>query len=571
MHLLAAGLAGLAALVTYLPALSNGFVWDDPLVLRQLRQFDDWWDLLIMPPEVPRYYYRPLVFLTYLLDRSVGGETPYWFHLSVVALHLANTLLVYRLAVVVLGNSVSVAFLAALLFAVTPIHVESVAWIAGRADVLACAFLLISALLVVRRSGWGGSYQLAAVMYFLALLAKESAITGMVVIPLLSRLHRRRIDWRDVAPFVVATIAYLLLRKQSGGAFIGGAESSLDVFESAQLTLQALGYYVVCSIAPVSITPYIASVPESPVYLVVGVLSMVAAALVPRALRATDRARCYGLLTWFFLTLMPSFVVLYRESASAPIADRYLYIPSVASCMLLAWLLVALARTLRLSVAWPVAAGLAFSAVLALRSATYARVWADDLSLWTEVIASGPPSALALTQLGSALMDAGRFEDAQRTLEAALKEPSTPTQLAMVHGNLGVVYRRQGKLTEAYEAFNAGARLAPHPVTFHGLGMTLMGLAEQAQGRGDSQAVVDNVRAARKALEIAIELGNSPSADGVFLEQWQPAKTYVLLGQVLGALGDGAAARAQYLAALGVEPNGPVANVARQQLLSLPP
>jgi tetratricopeptide (TPR) repeat protein len=239
--------------------------------------------------------------------------------------------------------------------------------------------------------------------------------------------------------------------------------------------------------------------------------------------------------------------------------------PSVASCVLIAWGLVAAFRYLRWSPAWAIASGLIVCAILAARTMTYARVWNDDLSFWKEVVASGSPSALANTQLASALMDVGDFESAERTLKSALTLPGTTTQQAMAYGNLGVIYRRKGSLDEALESFAASARHAPHPVTYHGLGLTLMAQAQQAQSRRDGRAVEDSVVRARAALETALELGKSAS-EGVYLEQWDPAKTHVLLGQVLNALGERSAARNQFQAALALQPSESVANVARQQL-----
>src|SRR5215470_14069743 len=93
---MAAALIVATAFLVYIPALRNGFIWDDPLVLQQLRAIHGLGDLVVMPPQIPRYYYRPLIFVSYLIDRSLGGELPFWFHLSVIALHALNCLLVFR-------------------------------------------------------------------------------------------------------------------------------------------------------------------------------------------------------------------------------------------------------------------------------------------------------------------------------------------------------------------------------------------------------------------------------------------------------------------------------------------
>src|SRR6185369_45216 len=132
----AAWLAVAAAFLFYLPALRNGFVWDDPRVLEKLRAIHGVGDLLVMPPQIPRFYYRPLIFVSYLADRALGGEAPIWFHLSVIAIHAINCLLVFRLAARMFRGEVAIAAISATLFAVWPTHVESVAWMAGRSDVI---------------------------------------------------------------------------------------------------------------------------------------------------------------------------------------------------------------------------------------------------------------------------------------------------------------------------------------------------------------------------------------------------------------------------------------------------
>src|SRR5262249_51506721 len=157
---MAAAISVVAAVLVYLPALRNGFVRDDPLVLQQLRAIRAWGDLVVLPPEVPRYYYRPLIFVSYLIDRGLGGETPFWFHLSVIAFHALNCLLVFRLAAHLFPHDLAVAATSAVLFAVFPTHVESVAWMAGRSDVIVCTLLLLTVLLALRReamwSAWLG-------------------------------------------------------------------------------------------------------------------------------------------------------------------------------------------------------------------------------------------------------------------------------------------------------------------------------------------------------------------------------------------------------------------------------
>jgi hypothetical protein len=131
--------AAIAAFLTYANSLSNGFVWDDPIILsRQLPVFDSVWTVLLPPRGIPQYspdYYRPITTASFLVDRAVGGEAPFAFHLSVVLAHAVTSALVCLFALRLFGPAgiaAAAALFAGLLFAVHPIHTESVSWAAGR-------------------------------------------------------------------------------------------------------------------------------------------------------------------------------------------------------------------------------------------------------------------------------------------------------------------------------------------------------------------------------------------------------------------------------------------------------
>ena len=183
--------AALAA-AAYANALANGLVWDDPIVLeRQLLAFRSLGDLFFPPANIPQFspdYYRPLTVLSYLVDRMVGGTSPFVFHLSVVLWHIATTFLVFRLGRVLfagLPQALAAAGFGAALFAVHPIHTESVAWGAGRSDVIAACFAVAAAVLYLQ-DRWSALLRAAAAaaLVFIAMLAKETAAALLLILPL---------------------------------------------------------------------------------------------------------------------------------------------------------------------------------------------------------------------------------------------------------------------------------------------------------------------------------------------------------------------------------------------------
>jgi tetratricopeptide (TPR) repeat protein len=568
-QLAAAALPVLAAFTVYLPALRNGFIWDDPLVLQQLRAIRSVGDLLIPPAIIPKFYFRPVIFVTYLIDRAIAGETPFWFHASVLAFHALNTLLVFLVARRLLGNGSLVPSLGALLFAVFPTHVESVAWMAGRSDVVVCTCMLLTLLLYIGQERAGTAW-LAGAAFLLALLSKEMAIACLVLLPLLDLLAGRGLRPSRCAPLALATGIYFVLRRLALGAVVGGMSTGAGPVQLALDVVRAIGFYVARAVAPIQLCAYIPEVPAAPIYLVVGLL---VPPLALACMAASWRRRHWQtafLVAWFFVTLAPSLTVIVRRSASAVVADRYLYVPSVASCILLAWALVRLADRWRLARRWAAATIIALCVAFSVEAVVYTGIWSDNLAFWSDVAAKVPADSLPHRELASALLERGRLADAEHALQQALAGKSDIEGRAMTYNNLGNLYRRLRRYDDAERAFEAGLQIAPHPTLYHNLGMTLMARVEQAQAAGDQATVRRDIVAARAAFEQALRLGSAPNAAQTFLE-WDGAKTHALLGQVLFSMGDRAGAREHLETSLRLQPTGPAADLTRRYLQQLPP
>ena len=556
-----------AALVVYARSLSGGFIWDDPIVLQQLRAIHSLRDLLLPPPIIPKFYFRPLIFLSYLLDRALGGETPFWFHASVLVFHGINVVLVFVLAKRLFADEQSVAAGAALLFAVFPTHVESVAWMAGRSDVIVCTFVLLAMLLFLERerswSAWLGS-----VAFLLGALSKELGLACVALVPALDLLSTGRLHWRRYVPLAIATLVYFALRRQALGAFVGGMPTATPVPQLTNEVLRAVGFYLVETIVPLQLCAYIPAVPAGAGYLLAGLLALgLGGALIVVAWQR-GRWPLAFLVAWFFITLTPSLTVIVRRSASAPVADRYLYVPSIAWCLLLSWAVVHLTRRLWLSARWTAATFAILSFILGVHALFYTRVWADDLSFWSDVAAKVPNDALPHRELATALLNRNRLDEADRELQRALAAPSDAAGQAMTYNQLGNLYRRLARYQEAEQALEAGIKLQPHPTLYHNLGMALMARLEEEQRQGDQPAMRRDIVRARDAFEQALRLGNLPGAAQGF-PQWDAAKTHALLGQVLFSIGQRDAAREHLETALHLEPTGPVAEVTRQYLRKL--
>jgi tetratricopeptide (TPR) repeat protein len=211
--------------------------------------------------------------------------------------------------------------------------------------------------------------------------------------------------------------------------------------------------------------------------------------------------------------------------------------------------------------------GIAIALVCASITWNYSAVWADEFAFWGRVVKTVPESPLAQAQFGSALMDRGDFDGAERALIFAARHSLGAEYKAIAYNNLSLIYRRKGKLDESEQVLMQALEIAPHPGLYHSLGMTYAAKAQADQARGDPDAVKQDLESAHLAFETALSVG--ASSDIGVLRQWEPAKTHGMLGQVLLALGDQAAARAHFEAALRLDPYGPTAAVTRRLLEAL--
>ena len=488
-----AALPALAAVAAYANALGNGFVWDDPIILdRQLVVFDSLRDVLLTPRDIPQYspdYYRPLTIASYLLDLWLGGGGPFAFHLSVVVAHAACAVLVALLAAQLLGRGRvprSAALAAGLLFAVHPVHTESVAWAAGRSDVLATLFLL--AALVVQRAG-PPSWPRAAATGGLALLALGAKEVGAALYPLLlfraqltgpaeispswpgrgpgggpdparPRATRGAADLlRDYAGFAAALAVYAALRGAALGSLSGEQAGEVAPTATLPLLFWAAAGYLRELVWPLPLNAYIDAVPRDALSLAALAAFLVATAASLRAWGRGDGVPLFSLL-WIAVALLPSLAIVWKIP-EVPMAERYLYLPSVGLCLLVAS---AGARAVATGVdARLLAAPLAAVAVGAF-AVTVARnpVWHDDVALWEDTVQKTAVSGMAWRSLGTAYQQRGRSAEARNALERALRFANSPRGLQVVHNNLGTLAMQDGDYPAALHSYEQALAANPN-------------------------------------------------------------------------------------------------------------
>ena len=212
-----AAVIGLALLVavSYFPALSGGFVWDDTAFAEEplVHRWSGLWDIWLSPGDISNEgHYWPLVYTTFWLEHKLWGLAPFGYHLVNLLLHLLNCVLVWRL---LLKLAVPGAWAVAAVFAVHPLHVESVAWIIERKDLLSTAFYLGAVLVWVRftETPTRGRYALALGLFVAGLLSKSMVVTlpaALVVWHWWKRGVVTATDWLRLAPFFAVGLAITL-------------------------------------------------------------------------------------------------------------------------------------------------------------------------------------------------------------------------------------------------------------------------------------------------------------------------------------------------------------------------
>lgn len=402
-------------MAAYAGALGAGFVLDDYHYILEHRELGVaaipglFWHAYVSGNDA---FYRPLSTADFALDRSLFGVSAAAFHASNVLWHIAATLALAWLLRAV--TSARVAFAASLLFALHPLHTEAVTGVIGRAELMAAFFFFVGCGLHLR-----GRAGLAALAYLCALLCKESGVTLPLVAIVLDARPRRLPDAiRRAWPFAVALVAYALLRVHAlAGATLPALAEYFVVATRAQSMMTAidvlgrdLGLMVwphpLCADYSYPSLP-IASLPHA----AVGAMALAALAASAWQWRAARLP-----VAWFALTIVPVSNLILRIGVL--MAERLLYLPSVAMCLAAALAYDALRERAR---PWIARAALA-SVALSFTALTMARNvdWQTPLSLWRDTVDKQPQSGLAHANLALSCLTVGDGACARAELERAV-------------------------------------------------------------------------------------------------------------------------------------------------------
>ncbi|MFI5349780.1 MAG: tetratricopeptide repeat protein [Elusimicrobiota bacterium] len=458
-------LLGLAALAHLTAIRSGGFIMDDDdsvtqnAALRSAEGLRDIW-LRVGPRAGGTVQYYPLTYTVFWFEHALWGDRPAGYHVVNVLLHALNAVLVYW---ILSGLGVPGALLGAALFAVHPVHAESVAWVTELKNVLSGAFYLLSLLCFLR----GRKYRALSVVLFGAALASKSATATLPAAILLilwwknGRATRR--DFVSVAPMAAMGLGAGLLtswveRTQVGAS---GAEWSLLFSQRIMIAGRALWFYAGKLLWPADLMFIY------PRWEIGGgvsdwlyPLSAVAALAGLWGLRKKIGRGPAAAGLYFAGTLLPAlgFFDFYFMRYSF-VADHFQYLASLGPLALFA------AGFSRARIRGGTAAAAALAALLAGLTWRQERIYASPQSLWSDTVWRNPACWLARHNLGEALLRQGnpdaavdQFRELLR-LRPDLEDARSDAALAI--NSLGVARARAGLPGEAIELFREALRLRP--------------------------------------------------------------------------------------------------------------
>jgi protein O-mannosyl-transferase len=511
--------------------------------------------------------WHPVTWLSHMLDVQIFGMAAGLHHLINVIFHIANTLLLFWLLLRITGSSGRSAVIAAL-FAVHPLHVESVAWIAERKDVLSTflGFLTIHAYVNYVRKPRQSTMLGVALIYALGLMAKPMLVTLPFLMILLDLWPLRRMHFE---PRQLHVLKQLIFEKAPLFIFAGLSCIATVAAQSrgrAVASMQLFPLHLRAANAAVSYAVYIGKmlwpsnlIPSyfyrpSPAWLVLSSISILLLITI-FAIRIGSR---YPFVVagwlWYLVSLFP--VIGLLQVGVQARADRYTYIPIIGLFVIAVWGATELLNSRRQKIMLAVAAG-SFVGLLAVAARNQVGYWKNDFTLWDHAVRTDPGNSYARSNYADALMSRGDLAGAVEQLTEALRI----TPLAETHDTLGIALYKRGLVSEALTHHYAAIRLNPQMASAHAnLGIIFLSQKkiEEAAARFREALKLDpqNPEILYDSGLALTKLGKNEEAVALYktalgMRPSDPA----LLGNILFALGKHGEAVEQYENSLKMKPD----------------
>ena len=572
------------AVFPYLSILANAFVYDDnaqvlnnPYIqnFRHLREIFTTTVWSYVGAQGVTNYYRPMMTFGYLLCYQMFGPLAYGFHLANLVFHAGVVCLLFLVTLRMFGSRL-IAFVGAGLFALHPVHTESVAWIAAVTDLQLTFFYLLTLLAFLKVAAPEGGrrpwLQLAmAGSFVLTLLSKEQAFTLPMLATAYEHFYRSDRDHTNLLQKAgryyllwLLALTYLLFRVRFFGALAPVVQISDLTWKETFLSAFALvGQYIWKLLWPVQLCAFYVFRRSSTlldVRVLAGLGALILLTLAFGLLWKRARIVSFAIL-WMVITLAP--VLNPRWMAANVFTERYLYLPSIGFCWLAAWGVGSLweGKIGESSAGRKAVAGtmILIAVLYTARIITRVRDWHDDVTLYSKTLEFSPDAYHILNNLGTVYWRQGKADAAEREWQEALKY--SPRN-AIILNNLGLMRAKQKKYDEAIDLFQRAMRIKPKYTDPHlNLGATFQETGRITEAELQLRAAVAlsplNVEARNKLGKIYSDSGRIAAAGEQFQKsvESQPNWTaYYGLGEIARRKGDSTRAEQAYRQAAELNP-----------------
>ena len=431
--------------------------------------------------------WNPLVWLSFMADYQFYGLHAGGYHVTNLIFHILSALLLFWLFHRMTGEIWKSAFVAAF-FALHPLHVESVAWISERKDVLSAFFWMLTLCFYVFYTEKQSvkRYLLVFFSFVLALLSKPMVVTLPVIMILLDYWPLKRFEnqnrlsdtivWqiKEKLPLIVlsaALVAFTLYVPGEQQAF----DKSFSVMSRLANTPVAFVTYLIKTFWPHDMAIFYPFPSQIPVWQTAGAALLIIA--ITAALIMTVKRLPHLFVGWFWLTIAPVIGIL--QIGDFAMADRYHYLPSIGIAIMLAWEIPHCIKreVLRKNILWPVA--LVFLASLAFLAWQQCAYWKNNIELWNHAIQATEDNYMAHNNLASALLEKGETEKAMHHYHKAIDINHYPA----AYYNIGIIYYRLGQDQQSIDYFKKAIHeKADYAAAYFNLGIVyqMLGLQQQA-------------------------------------------------------------------------------------------
>jgi tetratricopeptide (TPR) repeat protein len=433
-----------------------------------------------------------------MIEYHFFGADPWIYHLNNLLLHIVNGLLVFWL-IIRINKKTEMAFFVAVLFAIHPMHVESVAWLSERKDLLYAFFFigaLISYIYFLENTKKISFLILCFLLFALSVLSKSAAVSLPIVLFLFDYYYRRKLNLKlilEKVPFLILSIVFGLINiyTQKTDQFLTDISDSYSFFERILLVSYSVSFYVVKAFIPVNLSAKYFYPIKTDGFLPIEYYLSVLLILLLVALLFVKKIRRDYIFGFGFFAITIALVLKIIPTGNDIVSDRYTYLPYLG-IFYFVYSIIDSTRLLqhKLSKSLLIFIFVAVSLIFIKLSSDRVKVWKDPVALWSDVIEKNPQSPVAYNERGQAYADRKQYEKAMIDLNRSIQ---LNRRFSLAYNNRGLLKNEMKEYESALDDFNQAIEIDNSN-------------AELFVNRGKAHASLSDLEKAARDFEKAIQL-----------------------------------------------------------------